>query len=166
MYSLPNLEPVLCPCLGLTAASWPAYRFLGREVRWSGILISLRIFHSLLLSTVKGFSIVSEAEIEVFMEFSLFFYEPKDVANLISGSSTFSKSSLYIWKFSVHILLKPSLKDFEHYSSSTWSKCNYSMCLSILWNCPSLGLKWKLTFSSLVITAEFSLFVTVFGTAL
>ena len=61
---------------------------------------------------IKGFSIVSEAEIDVFLEVSCFFYDPIDVGNLISGSSAFSKSSLYIWKFSVHTLLKPSLKDF------------------------------------------------------
>ena len=66
------------------------------------------------LHTVKGFGIVNKAEIDVFLELSCFFSDAADVANLISGSSTFSKSSLYIWKFSVHILLKPSLKDFEH----------------------------------------------------
>ena len=64
--------------------------------------------------TVKGFSIVNEAELDVFLEFSCFFYDPTDVGNLISGSSAFSKSSLNIWKFSVHVLLKPKLKDFEH----------------------------------------------------
>ena len=68
--------------------------------------------------TVKGFSAVNEAEVDVFLEFSCFFYDPIDVGNLISGSSAFSKSSLYIWKFSVHVLLKPSLKDFEHYFAS------------------------------------------------
>jgi len=67
------------------------------------------------IHTVKGFSIVSDAEVDVFLEFSCFFYDPMDVGNLISGSSTFSKSSLYIWKFSVHVLLKHSLKNFEHY---------------------------------------------------
>ena len=63
---------------------------------------------------VKDFSIVNEAEVDVFLEFSCFFYDPVDVGNLISGSYAFSKSSLYIWKLLVHILLKPSLKDFEH----------------------------------------------------
>ena len=67
------------------------------------------------MHTVKGFSVVNEAEVDVFLELSCFFYAPTDVGNLISGSSAFSKSSLYIWKFSVHALLKPSLKDFEHY---------------------------------------------------
>ena len=81
-------------------------------VRWSVILISLRIFHS------KDFSIVNETEVDFFLEFSCFFYDPTDVGNMISGSSSFSKSSVYIWKFSVHIQLKPSLKDFEHYLAS------------------------------------------------
>ena len=65
-----------------------------------------------------SFSIVSEADVDVFLEFSCFFYDPTDVGNLISDSSTFSKSSLYIWKFSIHILLKLSLKDSEHYLTS------------------------------------------------
>ena len=72
-----------------------------------------------LIHTVKGFSIVNEAEADVFLELSCFFNDPMDVSNLTSGSSAFSKSSLYIWKFSVHIPLKSSLKDFEHYLVST-----------------------------------------------
>ena len=68
------------------------------------------------IHTVKGFSVVNEAD--VFLEFFCFFYDPEDVGNLIPGSSAFSKSSLNIWKFSVHVLLKPSLKDFEHYLAS------------------------------------------------
>ena len=66
------------------------------------------------IHTVKGFSIVKEAEVDFFLEFSYFFYDPTGVGNLISGSSVFSKSSLYIWKFSVHVLLKTSLENFEH----------------------------------------------------
>ena len=70
-----------------------------------------------MIHTVKGFSVVNEADF--FLEFSCFFYGPTDVGNLISsGSSAFSKFSLYIWKFSVRTLLKPSLKDFEHYLAS------------------------------------------------
>ena len=65
------------------------------------------------IHTVKGFSIANEAEVDVFLEFSSFFYGSTDVGSLVSGSSVFSKSSLYIWKFSVHILLKPGLKDSE-----------------------------------------------------
>ena len=68
--------------------------------------------------TVKGFSIVNEAEVDVFLEFSCLFYDPTNVSNLISGSSAFSKSSLYTGKFLVHVLLNPSLKNFEHYFAS------------------------------------------------
>ena len=67
-----------------------------------------------MIHTVKGFSIVNETEADVFLEFSCFFYDPTDIGNLISGSSAFSKSNFNILKFSVHLLLKPSLKDFEH----------------------------------------------------
>ena len=67
------------------------------------------------IHAVKGFGIVNDAEIDVFLEFLCFFYDLTHVDNLVSGSSAFSKPSLYIWKFLVHVLLKPSLKDFEHY---------------------------------------------------
>ena len=70
------------------------------------------------IHTVKGFSLVNEAEVDVFLEFPCFFCDPMNVGYLVSGSSAFSKSSLSIWKFSVHVLLKPSLKDFEHYLAS------------------------------------------------
>ena len=63
----------------------------------------------------KSFSTVNEAEVDVFLEFSFFFYDPTDVGILISGSPAFPKSSLNIWKFSVHVPLKPSLENFEHY---------------------------------------------------
>ena len=69
-----------------------------------------------IIHTVKGFDVVNEAD--VFLEFSCFFYDPTDVGNLISGSSAVSKSSLKIWKFSVHILLKPGLENFEYYFAS------------------------------------------------
>ena len=71
-----------------------------------------------MIHTVKGFKIFNEEEVDVFLEFSGFFYDPVDVGTLISGSSVFSKSRLNIWKFSVHLLLKPSWKDFEHYFAS------------------------------------------------
>ena len=71
-----------------------------------------------MIHTVKGFKIFNEEEVDVFLEFSGFFYDPVDVGTLISGSSVFSKSRLNIWKFSVHVLLKPSLEDFEHYFPS------------------------------------------------
>ena len=68
--------------------------------------------------TVKGFGIVTKAEIDVFLVFSCFFDDLTDVVNLISGSSAFSKSNLNIWKFTVHVLLKPGLENFEHYFAS------------------------------------------------
>ena len=74
-----------------------------------------------MIHRVKRFSVVNEAEVDIFLELPCFLYDPLDVGNLISGSSAFSKSSLYIWKFSVHILLKPNLEDFEHYFASV---CN------------------------------------------
>ena len=71
--------------------------------------------HFIVIHTVKGFGIVNKAEIDVFLELSCFSDDPMDVGNLISGSSDFSKSSLNIWKFMVHVLLKPGLENFEHY---------------------------------------------------
>ena len=74
--------------------------------------------------TVKVFGIVSKAEVDVFLELSCFFDDPTDVGNLISASSAFSKTSLNIWKFTVHILLKPGLENFEYYFASVWDECN------------------------------------------
>ena len=74
--------------------------------------------------TIKNFNIVNEAEIDVFLEFSYFFDDPEDIGNLISGSPAFSKTNVNIWKFSVHILLKPGLENFEYYFTSMWDECN------------------------------------------
>ena len=87
----------------LTVASWPAYRFLRRQVRWSSIPISWRIFQFVVIYTVRGFGIVNKAEVDVFLEPSCFFDYPPDVGSLISGSSAFSKSSLNSWNFMVLI---------------------------------------------------------------
>ena len=76
---------------------------------------SLEESSTVVIHTVKGFGVVNKAEVDVFLELSCFFDDPTDVGNLISGSSAFSKSSLNIWKFMVHVLLKPSLENFEHY---------------------------------------------------
>ena len=70
------------------------------------------------IHTVKGFGVINKAEVDVFLEFSCFLYDPMDVGNLISGSSAFSKTSLNIWKFTVPVQLKPGLKNFEHYFAS------------------------------------------------
>ena len=76
------------------------------------------MFQFVVIHTVKGFGIVNKEEVDVFLELSCFFDEPADVGNLISGSSAFSKSSLNIWKFLVHVLLKPGLENFKHYFAS------------------------------------------------
>ena len=78
----------------------------------------LRIFQFVVIHTVKRFGVVNEAEVDIFLELSCFFYDPTDVGNLISGSSASSKCSLNICKFLVHVLLKPGLENFEHYFAS------------------------------------------------
>ena len=78
----------------------------------------------IVIHTVKGFGIVNKAEIDVFLELSCFFNDPADIGGLISVSSTFSKTSLNIWKFLVHVLLKPGLENFEHYFASAWDEYN------------------------------------------
>ena len=88
---------------------------ISQDADGSVILISLRIFQFVVIHTVKGFGLVNKAEVNVFLELSCFFDDPVAVGNLISGSSAFSKSSLNIWKFTVHVLLKPGLENFEHY---------------------------------------------------
>ena len=115
---------LLCSCPVLTVATWAAGRFLRSQVRWSGIPISWRIFHSLLWFTQRLWH--SQWSRSRFFSgiLLLFFDDPMDVGNLISGSSAFSKSSLNIWKFLVHVLLKPHLENFEHYFASLWDKCN------------------------------------------
>ena len=93
----------------------------------------------IVIHTVKGFGIVNKAEVDIFLELSCLFDDPADVGNLISGSSAFSKSSLNIWKFLVHILLKPSLENSEHYFTSLWDEYNFAVVwtffgIAFLWN--------------------------------
>ena len=111
--AFPIWNQSIVPCPVPTVAFWPAHRFLRRQVRWSGIPISWRIFHSLLWSTQRLWH-SKWSRSRCFSGSLLLFLCWMDVSNLISGSSSFSKSSLNIWKFLVHVLLKPSLKDFEH----------------------------------------------------
>ena len=156
MFSFPNLEPVHCSISSLALAFWPAYRVsqeAGKVVWYSHLIKNFPQF--VVIHTVKGFSILNETEVDVCLEFPCFFCDPAYVGNLISNSSAFSKSSLYTWKFSVPVLLKPSLKDFEH---NSWWLVKWVQLygnLNILCHWPSLGLEWKLTFSSPVATAEF-----------
>ena len=110
----------------------------------------------LVIHTIKGFGIVNKAEIGVFLELSCFFDDPADVGNLISGSSAFPKTSLNIWKFMVHILLKPCLENLEHYFTSMWDECNCALVWALFGINLSLELEWKLTISGPVATAEFS----------
>ena len=125
MYSFPNLEPVCC------SMSISNYCFLtwiqisqeaGQVVLYSHLFKNFPQF--VVIHTAKGISIVNKAEVDVFLELSCFFNDPVDVGNLISGSSAFSRSSLIIWKFTVHVLLKPVLENFEHYSTSVWDECS------------------------------------------
>ena len=112
------------PCPVLAVASWPAYRFLRRQVKCL-VFLSLEEFSTVCCDPhSQSFGIVNKAEVDVFLELSSFFNDPADVGNLISGSSTFPKSSLNIWKFMVHVLLKPGLENFEHYVISVWDECN------------------------------------------
>ena len=159
MYSFPDLEPVSCfmsssNCCFLTCIQ--ISQEAGQVVWYSHLFKNFPQF--VVIHTVKGSGIVNKAEIDVFLELSRFFCDPMDVGNLISGSSAFYKSSLNIWKFSVHVLLKPHLENFEHYFTSMWDCVQLCSSLNILWHCLSLGLEWKLTFSSPVAMAEFSTF--------
>ena len=90
------------------------------------------------IHTVKGFSLVNEAEVYVFLEFPCFLYDPTNIGNLISGSFVSLKPNLYICKFLVQVLLKPSLKDFEHNLASMWNECN---CM-VVWTFFGIALLW------------------------
>ena len=92
-----------------------------------------------MIHTVKGFGIFNNAEIDVFLELSCFFDDPADVGNLISDSSAFSKTSLIIWKFMVHILLKPVLENFEPYLTGMWDECN---CV-VVWALFGFAFRWE-----------------------
>ena len=94
--------------------------------------------HFTVIHTVKSFGIVNKAKIDVFIELSCFFHDLVDVGNLISSPSAFSKTSLNIWKLMVHILLKPGLENFEHYSTSLWDECN---CV-VVWGFFGIAFLW------------------------
>ena len=139
MYSFPDLELVCC------FMSSSNYCFLtciqisqeaGQVVWYSHLLKNFPQFA--VIHTVKVFWIVNKTEIDDFMELSCFFHDPVDVGNLISGSSAFSKSSLNIWKFTVHVLLEPGLENFEHYFASVWDECN---CV-VFWTFFGIAFLW------------------------
>ena len=124
MYSFSYLEPVCCSMSSSNCCFLTWYRFLRRQVRWSGIPLLKNCPQFLVILTVKYIGIVNKAEVDVFLELFCSFSDPTDAGNLISGSSAFSKSSLKIWKFLVHILLKLHLENFEHYLASMWDEWN------------------------------------------
>ena len=139
MYSFPNLEPVHCSMSSsnfcfLTCIQ--IFQEAGQVVWYSHLFKNFLQF--VVIYTVKGFGVFNEAEIDVFLEFSCFFYDPMDVGNLISDFSAFSKSNLNMWRFLVHVLLKPSLKNFEHYFASMWNECN---CV-VVWMFFGVALLW------------------------
>ena len=129
MYSFPNSELVYCSMSG-SVASWPAYRFLRRQVRWSGIPISKNFPQFVVIHILKGFSIVNEAD--VFLQLSCFSMIQWDVGNLISGSPAFYKSSLYIWKFCYNMLSHGIL------STTLWGHLQYAAGLRDVSDSPTV----------------------------
>ena len=107
----------------------------GQVIWYSHLLKNFPQF--IMIHTVKGFGIINKAELDIFLELSCFFHDPADVGNLISGSSAFSKTSLNNWKFTVHVLLKPSLENFEHYLS-VWDECN----CAVVWAFFGIAFLW------------------------
>ena len=140
MYSFPSLEPVCCSmsssnCCFLTCIQ--ISQEASQMVWYSHLFQNFPQF--VVIHTVKGFGIVNKAEIDVFLELYCFFDTPTDVGNLMSGSSAFSKISLNIWKFMVHVLLKAGLENFEHYFTSVWDEGNCAVLwaffgIAFLWN--------------------------------
>ena len=139
MYCISHLEPVCCSmsssnCCFLTCIQ--VSQEAGWVVWYSHLLQNFPQF--VVIHIITGFGIVNKAEIDVFMELSCFFNDPADVGNLISGSSVFSKTSLNIWKFSVHVLLKPGLENFDHYFTSVWDACN----CAVVWTFFGIAFLW------------------------
>ena len=139
MNSFPDLELVCC------SMSSSNYCFLtciqisqeiGQVVWYSHLFQNFPQF--IVIHAVKGFGIVNKAEVDVFLELSCFFDDPMDVGNLISGSSVFSKSTLNIWKLTVHKLLKRGLENFEHYFASMWDECN----CAVVWAFSGIAFLW------------------------
>ena len=164
MYSFSYLEPVCCSmsssnCCFLTCIQ--VSQEAGQVVWYSHLFQNLPQF--IVIHTVKGFGIVNKSEIDVFLEVPCFFDDLADVGNLISGSFAFSKPSLNIWKFMYFWSLAWRILSITLLACEMSALCG---SLSILWHCLSLGLDWKLTFSSPVATAEFSKFAAILNAAL
>ena len=124
-YSFPNFEHVRCSMSGSNCSFLTCIQIsqeAGQVVWYSHLFQNFPQF--VVIHTVKGYGVANKAKVDVFLELSCFFNDPMDVGNLVSGSSAFSKSSLNIWKFSVHVLLKPGFQNFEHYSANMLDECN------------------------------------------
>ena len=132
MYSFPYLESVCCSMSSSNYCFLTCIQISKEADRWSGIPIASTIFQFVVIHKVKGFSVLSKGEVDVFLEFLCFFYDSAYIGHLISGSSAFSKTSLNIRKFTVHILLKPGLENFEDYFTSVWDECNCMVVLIFL----------------------------------
>jgi len=138
MYSFPDLEPVSCSMSSSNCCFLIRIQIsqeAGQVVWYSHVF---RIFQFVVIHTVKGFGIVNKAEIDAFLELSCFLDDPTDIGNLISGSFAFSKASLNMWKFTVHVLLKPGLENFEHYFTSVWDECN----CAVVWTFFGIAFLW------------------------
>ena len=125
MYSFPNLEPVYCSMYSFKCCLLTCIQIsqeASKVVWYSHLFKNFPQF--VVIHTVKDFDPVNKTDVDVFLELSCFFNDPMTVGNLISHSSAFSKSSLSIWKFTVHVLLKPGLENFELYFASVWEGCN------------------------------------------
>ena len=160
----PTWKQSVLPCPVLTVASWTAYKFLKRQVRWSGIPISFRFFQFVVIYPVNGFSIVNGTEVDVFFWNSLAFSRIQQL--------------LAIWSLVPLPFLNPPCTSgsswFTYYWSLAWRILNITLhvkwvqlygSLNILWHCSSLGLEWKLTYSSPTATVEFPKFADILSAA-
>ena len=171
MYFFPDLESV-CSSMFSSKCCFLTCIQISQEaskVVWYSHLLK-NFPQAVVIHIVKAFGIVNETEIDAFLGLSCFFYDSVDIGNLISGSSAFSKSSLYIWEFSVLLLLKPRLENFEHYFASMWNELNCAVAwtffgiaflwdwnnnwpFSVLWpllSFPNLLAYWVLHFDSII----------------
>ena len=164
MYSFPSLEPVCCSMSSTNSCfcTWIQNSQGAGQVVWYSHLSE---FSTVCCHPHRGFGLVSKAEVDVFLEFCCFFDDPMDVGNLISGSSGFSKTSLDIWNFQFTCCWNLTWRVL----SITFLACETSAIVQQFehfWHCLSLGLEWKVIFSSSVATAEFSKFVFILSATL
>ena len=164
------LNQSIVPCSVLTVISWPSYRFLKRQVKWPGIHLSIRIFRLCCDSHSQRIYHSQWSRSRCFSGTPLLLYYTANVGNLILGSSALSKASLSIWKLLVHIVLKPSFKDFEHNLANMWNECNCAVVqtffgIALLWDwnengnfpalcpplsCPNVLTYWVQQFNSII----------------